>query len=547
MDFTRIFSAWEAKTPFRRLEGPPPVCEFWRDEAFLRVSPGTLSLLAQEAFHDLAFYLRTARLEKIAAIPQDPSASKNDRYVAEALLRNALIAAEGVLPLCQDTGTATTVAWKGERVLTGGGDEPALHRGVFAAYGKNCLRASQVFPSSMCAETNTGSNMPAQTDIYAVPGNEYRFLFVAKGGGSANKTSFFQESKALLTEAALEEFIREKVRNIGVAACPPYRLALVVGGLSPEMNLKTLKLATTGFLDLLPDYAGSGAENGPEAAFLDSKWSGRLLEAARAARLGAQFGGKYFALDALAIRLPRHAASCPVSLGVSCNADRNILAKITAEGVFLETLERNPGRFLKGTTESLRENAAARIDLTKPMNEILRSLSRCAAGDRVLLSGPLVVARDMAHARLFEMLKNGEPLPPYFRDHPVYYAGPAKTPEGYAIGSFGPTTAQRMDGYLPDFMAAGFSRVSLAKGNRGEGVTRACKKYGGFYLGTIGGAAALLAKEHILKSEVLDFPEFGMEAVRRIEVREFPAFVLSDDKGNDFYSKGGLLPRSAAG
>jgi fumarate hydratase class I len=537
MDFTHIFSAWETRTEFRRLEGLQPAGERWGDEAFLRVAPETLSRLAEEAFHDLAFYLRAARLEKIAAITEDPNASENDRYVARALLRNALIAAEGVLPLCQDTGTAAAVAWKGERVLSGGGDAQALRRGIFAAYDKNCLRASQVFPSSMCAEANTGNNLPAHTEIYAVSGNEYRFLFLAKGGGSANKTSFFQESKALLTEARLEEFIREKVQKIGVAACPPYRLALVVGGLSPEMNLKTLKLATTGFLDLLPDYTGNGAQDGGEAAFLDSKWSGRLLEAARATRLGAQFGGMYFALDALAIRLPRHAASCPVSLGVSCNADRNILAKITAEGVFLERLERSPGRFLEGAAEDPQEKTAARIDLTQPMNEILRSLSRCAAGDRVLLDGPLVVARDIAHARLFERLKSGQTLPSYFRDHPVYYAGPAKTPEGYAIGSFGPTTAQRMDSYLPDFMAAGFSRVSLAKGNRGEGVTRACKKYGGFYLGTIGGAAALLAKEHILKAEVLDFPELGMEAVRRIEVRGFPAFVLSDDKGNDFYSK----------
>jgi fumarate hydratase class I len=539
MDFTHIFSAWEAKTRFRGLEVPPPARELWGKEVFLRAAPEALSLLAEEAFHDLAFYLRSARLEKMAAILEDPSAPENDRYVAHCLLRNAVIAAEGVLPLCQDTGTATAVAWKGERVLTGADDERALGRGVFAAYNKNCLRYSQVVPSSMCGEANTGGNMPAQTDIYAVPGNEYRFLFVAKGGGSANKTSFFQESKALLNEAALEKFIREKVRQIGVAACPPYRLALVVGGLSPEMNVKTLKLATTGFLDLLPDYGGSGAENNPCAAFLDKDWSSRLLLAARETRLGAQFGGDYFALDAIAIRLPRHAASCPVSLGVSCNADRNILAKITTEGVFLENLERSPGRFFKAAGEAPQDTAAARIDLTQPMSEILRALSRRAVGDRVLLSGPVVVARDMAHARLFEMLKSGAALPPYFRDHPVYYAGPAKTPEGCAIGSFGPTTAQRMDGYLPDFMAAGFSLISLAKGNRGAGVTAACKKYGGFYLGTIGGAAALLAKENILKSEVLDFPEFGMEAVRRIEVREFPAFVLSDDKGNDFYARPG--------
>ncbi|MCL1817453.1 MAG: FumA C-terminus/TtdB family hydratase beta subunit [Spirochaetaceae bacterium] len=531
MDFTRIFSLWDEQVDFRRTGDITR--EDWRGESFLRVDSETLALLAEEAFHDAAFYLRATRLEKIAAILRDPQASANDRSVATALLKNACIAAEGRLPLCQDTGTATVIAWKGEKVLSGGNDEEALSRGALAAYAKNCLRYSQVFPSSMCGEANTGTNLPAQTDIYAAPGDEYRFLFVAKGGGSSNKTAFFQQSKALLTGVALEKFIREKLRSVGVAACPPYRLALVVGGLSPEMNLKTLKLATTGFLDRLPGYE-AGAEN---AAFLDAEWSARLLEAAQATGLGAQFGGKYFALDAVAIRLPRHAASCPVSLGVSCNADRNILAKITPQGVFLENLERSPERFLAAAAQTeAAPPPAARINLKQPMAETLRGLSRLKAGERVLLNGPVVVARDMAHARLFEMLKSGNPPPAYFRDHPVYYAGPAKTPEGCAIGSFGPTTAQRMDSYLPDFMAAGFSLVSLAKGERSPAVTAACKKYGGFYLGTPGGPAALLAAENIVRCEVLDFPELGMEAVYRIEVRDFPAFVLSDDKGNDFYA-----------
>jgi fumarate hydratase class I len=542
VDFSGIFAALDRTTGFRRLEAEDAhlSLEEWKGEFFLRVNPAALERLAEEAFHDSAFYLRAAHLEKTAAILDDPQASANERYVARALLRNAAIAAEGLLPLCQDTGTATVVAWKGERVFTGGRDGEALARGAFEAYNKNCLRYSQMFPSSMCGEANTGSNMPAQADIYAVAGDEYRFLFVAKGGGSANKTAFFQESKALLNEAALEKFIREKVRALGTAACPPYHLAMVVGGLSPEMNLKTLKLATSGFLDGLPGYtgpdAGAGNACGFQGAFLDAGWGGRLLEAARDTRLGAQFGGRHFALDARVIRLPRHAASCPVSLGVSCNADRNILAKITRDGVFLENLEREPGRFLGG--ETLGPAAGlSRIDLNKPMDEIRRQLSRHRAGDLVLLCGPLVVARDMAHARLFEMLKKGKPLPAYFRDHPVYYAGPAKTPEGHAIGSFGPTTAQRMDGYLPEFMAAGASLVTLAKGDRLPLVTECCEKHGGFYLGTLGGAAALLAAENITACETLDFPDFGMEAVRRIQARDFPAFILSDDKGNAFYAK----------
>jgi len=506
----------------------------WRGKSHLIVGPEALRLLAEEAFHDLAFYLRTSHLEKMSAVLRDPEASANDRYVVTSLLVNAAIAAEGVLPMCQDTGTATVVAWKGERISVEtetGGDREPLCRGIFDAYAKNHLRYSQIAALSMFEEADTGTNLPAQIDIYAESGEEYTFLFVAKGGGSANKTAFFQESKALLTPEKLERFLREKVAALGTAACPPYHLAAVVGGLSAEHNLKTLKLATTGWLDGL---GTSGSKDGD--AFLDPYWSGKLLEAARRSGLGAQFGGKHLALDARVIRLPRHAGSCPVSIGVSCCADRNALGKINAEGVFLEELDRDPGRFIapRGVSGPA-SSSVPRIDIRRPMPEILAELSRHAAGTLVLLSGPVVVARDIAHARLNEILERGGPLPSYFRDHPVYYAGPSKTPPGYVIGSFGPTTAQRMDSYIAGFMKLGASLVTLAKGNRSPQVAEACRTYGGFYLGTIGGAAALLAKEHIVASEVLDFPELGMEAVRRIEVRDFPAFILVDDKGTDFY------------
>lgn len=535
MDFSKIFNDLDAKTRYRRLETGPVRRETWKNREFLSVDPGALKRLAEEAFHDLAFFLRGAHLEKLSAVAANPDSSSNDRYVAESLLKNAAISAEGLLPMCQDTGTATVVAWKGEGVLTGTDDAGVLTRGVFDAYANNYLRYSQVSPRSMFDEADTGTNLPAQIDISAVPGGEYRFLFVAKGGGSANKTSLFQESRALLNPEALEKFIREKVAALGVAACPPYHLALVVGGLSPEMNLKTLKLATTGLLDGMPGVGDGGKPEG----YLDREWSRKLLDAARESGLGAQFGGGNLALDARVIRLPRHAGSCPVSIGVSCSADRNLLAKITAEGVFLEEPERNPAaRFAAAVHASAGVSAAGgiRIDLQRPMEEIIRELSGLRAGDLVLLSGPVVVARDIVHARLYEMLKEGRGLPDYFSDHPVYYAGPAKTPPGYAIGSFGPTTAQRMDSYLPDFMAAGASRVTLAKGNRSPAAAAACRAHGGFYLGTIGGAAALLAEDNITASRVLDFPELGMEAVRLIEARDFPAFILVDDKGNDFYA-----------
>ena len=524
---------------YRRLTRSHVHRESWRGKDFLILEPEALRLLAEEAFHDLGFYLRTSHLKKMAAVLRDPEASENDRYVVRALLTNAAISAEGILPLCQDTGTATVVAWKGERVFLegseGDGDKAHLSRGVFDAYDRSHFRYSQVAAFSMFDEADTGTNLPAQIDVYSEPGEEYRFLFVAKGGGSANKTSFFQESKALLTPEKLERFLREKVAALGTAACPPYHLAVVIGGLSAENNLKTLKLATTGFLDDLP-----AAGNKEGAAFLDREWSDRLLKIARESGLGAQFGGRHLALDARVIRLTRHAGSCPVSIGVSCCADRNVLGKITAEGIFLEKLDRDPARFLvsadAGKPSSAREaSSVPRIDLKKSMHEIRTELSKHPTGSLVLLSGPVVVARDIVHAKLAGLVERGEPLPRYFLDHPVYYAGPSKTPPGYVIGSFGPTTAQRMDSYLAGFMKLGASLVTLAKGNRSPQVTAACKDSGGFYLGTIGGAAALLAKENITASEVVGFPELGMEAVRLIEVKDFPVFILVDDKGNDFY------------
>ncbi len=550
MDFSDLFPLIDGDTPYRRLEGDFLGRETWRGREYLLVDPASLRALAREAFHDLAFFLRPSFLKKLRDLRDDPLSSDNDRFVVEALMKNAAVAAEGILPLCQDTGTATIMGWKGEEVLTGAEDEVFLTRGVGDAYRDNCLRYSQTAARGMFDEANTGTNLPAQIDIAAVPGGEYRFLFVAKGGGSANKTSFFPGTPTLLNPPALEKFIRERVAALGTSACPPYRLAVVVGGLSAEMNLKTLKLATAGLLDRLPGVSGGegmpGAADRPDGKnhreyvrpFLDREWSRRLLEAARETGLGAQFGGRHLAMDARVIRLPRHAASVPVSIGVSCNADRNILGKISRDGVFLEELERNPP-----LPEGISPAVAARIDLRQPMDRIRRDLSRLAPGSLVLLSGPMVVARDIAHARLRERLKNDGSLPSYFRDHPVYYAGPAKTPPGLPIGSFGPTTAQRMDSYLPEFMAAGASLVSLAKGNRSPEVAAACRDHGGFYLGTIGGAAALLAAENITSSRIVDYPELEMEAVRMIEVRDFPAFVLVDDKGGDFYAS--ILSRRA--
>jgi fumarate hydratase class I len=499
----------------------------------LQVEPGALAFLAQQAFHDCSFMLRTKHLRQVAAILDDPEASANDRYVALTLLKNAEIAAQGILPFCQDTGTAIIMGKKGQQVWTGANDAEWLSRGVYECYTKENLRYSQTAPRDMWNEVNTGTNLPAQIDLYATEGAKYEFLFVAKGGGSANKTFLFQETKALLNPRSLEKFIVEKMGYLGTAACPPYHLTFVIGGTSAETCLKTVKLASTKYLDTLPT---SGNEHG--RAFRDLELEQKVLTLAQQTGIGAQFGGKYFALDVRIIRLPRHGASCPVGLGVSCSADRNIKGKITRDGIFLEQLETDPGRFIPAAERTLKPGHAVRIDLNLPMPEILAELSRHPVTTQVLLSGPMIVARDIAHAKLKERIDAGQGLPDYLKQHPVYYAGPAKTPQGYASGSFGPTTAGRMDSYVDQFQSLGGSMIMLAKGNRSPQVTAACKKHGGFYLGSIGGPAAILAKENIKKVEVLEYPELGMEAVWKIEVEDFPAFILVDDKGNDFFVNG---------
>jgi fumarate hydratase class I len=500
------------------------------DKEILKVEPEGLTFLAQKAMEDVSFFLRSAHLEKVSKILDDPEASDNDRFVATALLKNAVIAAEMQLPSCQDTGTAIVVGKKGEYVITGGNDSEAISRGIYNTYMERNLRYSQVVPYTMYEEKNSGCNLPAQIDIYATEGNEYKFLFLAKGGGSANKTYLYQETKALLNPASLEKFISEKVSGLGTAACPPYHIAVVIGGTSAEMTLKTVKLASTGYLDDLPTSGGKEAY-----AFRDLELEEKMLKAAQKSGIGAQFGGKYLAHDFRVIRLPRHGASCPVGLGVSCSADRNIKAKINKKGIFLEQLEYNPARYLPKFDRIQTSTEVVHINLNQPMKDILEILKKYPVKTRVMLSGKLVVARDIAHAKLKEKLDNGEPLPEYFKNHPIYYAGPAKTPEGLPSGSFGPTTAGRMDSYIPIFQEKGYSLISLAKGNRSKIVTESCKKNGGFYLGSIGGPAALLAKENIKKVEVLDFPELGMEAVWSIEVENFPAFIVVDDKGNDFF------------
>lgn len=497
----------------------------------LAIDPKGLTLLATEAFSDLAFHLRPAFLARIRAILDDSRSSANEKFVAEALLQNAAIAAEGVLPLCQDTGSAQVVGYKGHRVLTDGQDENALTAGLRDVYRGRNLRYSIMAPLSVFDEVNTGTNLPPQIDLQAVEGGEYHFYFMAKGGGSSNKTALFQESKALLEESRLEAFLAEKVRALGVAACPPYRIAVVLGGLSPEMTMKTVKLASAGFLDGLPT---SGKKSG--AAFRDLEWELRLANIAEESGLGAQFGGRFLAHEVRFIRLSRHAGSCPVGIGVSCNADRNCRGKITRDGLFLEQLEKNPARFLEGISGGAARPGVS-VDLDRPIEAILKELSALPVGTMVRLSGPLIVARDIAHARLWKMFKETSRVPDYFINHPIYYAGPAKTPRGMASGSFGPTTAQRMDGYLPEFMAAGASKITLGKGNRSPRVIEACKTHGGFFLGTIGGAAALIAKEYITKSEVIDFADLGMEAVRRIVVKDLPAFLIYDDKGEDLYRR----------
>jgi fumarate hydratase class I len=504
---------------------------------FLTVEPEILRQLTAEAMHDIAHFLRPAHLTQLRAIIDDPQASPNDRFVALDLLRNANIAAGGVLPMCQDTGTAIVMGKRGRHVLTDGGDEAAIAHGVYDAYTRLNLRYSQLAPLSMWDERNTGTNLPAQIEVYAEDPeghpDAYKFLFMAKGGGSANKSYLYQETTALLKPARMMQFLEEKLRLIGTAACPPYHLAIVIGGTSAEFALKTAKYASAKYLDALPT-AGSMAAHG----FRDLELEAEVLELTRQFGIGAQFGGRYFCHDVRVVRLPRHGASCPVAIAVSCSADRQALAKITPEGVFLEQLERDPARFLPDIAEDqLEDSDAVRIDLTRPMAEIRAELSKYPVKTRLSLTGPLVVARDIAHAKISERLDAGAGLPDYLRDHAVYYAGPAKTPDGYASGSFGPTTAGRMDSYVDKFQAAGGSLVMLAKGNRSKQVTDACQTYGGFYLGSIGGPAARLAQDCIRRIEVLEYPELGMEAVWRIEVEDFPAFIVVDDKGNDFFAE----------
>jgi fumarate hydratase class I len=498
----------------------------------LKVDPEGLRQLAREAMRDVSFLLRTEHLEQVAAILDDPEASANDRGVALALLKNAEVSSGFVLPLCQDTGTATIMAKKGQGIWTGVNDEEYLSRGIFDTYQKENLRYSQTLALSMYDEKNSGSNLPAQIDVYATEGNEYKFLFLAKGGGSANKVYLFQKTKAILNPEKLEAFLTEKMATLGTAACPPYHLAFVVGGTSAEATLKTVKLASTHYLDDLPR---KGTEGG--SAFRDVEMEQKLMVAAQNTGIGAQFGGKHFALDVRVVRLPRHGASCPVGMGVSCSAHRNIKAKINTEGIWLEQLETNPGRFIPERFRGEHKHEVVRIDLKRPMQEILAELTKHPVSTQVSLSGTIIVGRDIAHAKIKERLDSGEGMPQYLKDHPIYYAGPAKTPEGLASGSFGPTTAGRMDSYVDLFQSHGGSMVMIAKGNRSKQVTDACKKHGGFYLGSIGGPAAILAQDNIRKVELLEYPELGMEAIYKIEVEDFPAFILVDDKGNDFFQQ----------
>ena len=501
---------------------------------FLKVTPEAITLLTQTAMRDIAHLLRTDHLQQLSNILSDPEASANDRFVALDLLKNASIAAGGVLPMCQDTGTAIVKAKKGQFVMTGGGDEEAIARGVFNTYQTSNLRYSQMAPITMYEEKNTGNNLPAEIKIASVDGDTYKFLFIAKGGGSANKSYLFQETKALLNEKALLPWVFEKMITLGTAACPPYHLAIVIGGTSAEQAVETAKLASTHYLDSLPTH---GSELGH--AFRDLDLEQKVLKLSQETGIGAQFGGKYFCHDVRVVRLPRHGASCPVSFAVSCSADRQVLGKITRDGIFLEVLETDPARFLPDVTNEDISEEVVRIDLTQPMDQIRATLSKYPVKTRVMLTGPMVVARDIAHAKLKERLDAGNGLPQYMKDHCVYYAGPAKTPTGMASGSFGPTTAGRMDSYVAEFQAAGGSLVMLAKGNRSRQVTDACQTHGGFYLGSIGGPAARLAQDCITKVEVLEYEELGMEAVWKIEVQDFPAFIVVDDKGNDFFDQVG--------
>ncbi len=532
--YAPMFPLAADSTPWRKLpiEGVRTIAV--EGKHVLRIAPETLSELAVRAFHDVSHLLRPSHLASLRAILDDPEASSNDRFVALDLLKNANIAAGGVLPMCQDTGTAIVFGKKGQRVWVDGNEEEALSWGVHRTYTETNLRYSQMAPLSMFEEVNTGNNLPVQFDIMAAPGedhaDEFSLMFVAKGGGSANKTFLFQETRAILSPAGLAKFLETKMKTLGTSACPPYHLAIVIGGTSAELTLKTVKLASTRWLDGLPTQ-GSKAGH----AFRDVALEQQILQISRDIGIGAQFGGKYFCHDVRVVRLPRHGASLPVGIGVSCSADRQILAKITPEGVFLEQLESDPAKYLPEATDPQLGDAAVAIDLQRPMAEIRAQLSQHPVKTRLSLTGTMVVARDIAHAKLKERLDNGLALPDYLKDHPVYYAGPAKTPTGMATGSFGPTTAGRMDSYVAAFQAAGGSLVMLAKGNRSKAVREACRQFGGFYLGSVGGPAARLAQDCIRKVEVLEFPKLGMEAIWRIEVENFPAFIVMDDKGNDFY------------
>ncbi|WP_333672018.1 fumarate hydratase [Elioraea tepidiphila] len=532
--YSPMFPLGPSETPWKRLDVGGVATIEAAGRRVLTIAPEALTELAFQAFHDTSHLLRPGHLRQLRAILDDAEASENDRYVALEFLKNANIAAGGILPMCQDTGTAIVFGKKGSRVWVEGNEEEALARGVFRTFTETNLRYSQMAPLTMFDEVNTGNNLPVQFDIMAAPGDdhadEFHLMFVAKGGGSANKTFLFQETRAILNPERLYQFIETKMKTLGTSACPPYHLAIVIGGTSAEATLKTVKLASTRWLDALPTQ-GSAAGH----AFRDLEAEMRVLEISRRLGIGAQFGGKYFCHDVRVIRLPRHGASLPVGIGVSCSADRQILAKITPEGVFLEQLETDPAKYLPETTDEHLGGETVAIDLTRPMDEIRATLSQYPVKTRVMLTGPMVVARDIAHAKIKERLDRGEPMPEYLRNHPVYYAGPAKTPAGYATGSFGPTTAGRMDSYVDQFQAAGGSFVMLAKGNRSRAVREACRKYRGFYLASIGGPAARLAKDCIRKVEVLEYPELGMEAVWRIEVENFPAFIVIDDKGNDFY------------
>ena len=527
-----LFPLGPDTTPYRKLTDDYVATSTFNGHEVLTVDTAALTLLADQAMRDCSHLLRPGHLAQLRKILDDPEASDNDRFVALELLKNANISAGGVLPMCQDTGTAIVMGKKGQFVVTNGDDEAALSQGILKAYTETNLRYSQVAPLSMFEEADTGTNLPAQIDLYAEPGAAYKFMFMAKGGGSANKTFLFQETKALLNPARLRSFLDEKIRTLGTAACPPYHLAIVIGGTSAEMTLKTVKLASARYLDALPTQGNRYGQ-----AFRDVDLEAEVHKMTQSMGIGAQFGGKYFCHDVRVIRLPRHGASCPVGLGVSCSADRQVLGKITKDGVYLEQLEVNPAQYMPEVTHAELESEVVHIDLTRPMDEVRATLSRYPIRTRLSLSGPMIVARDIAHAKLKERLDAGEGLPQYFKDLAVYYAGPAKTPEGYASGSFGPTTAGRMDSYVDQFQAAGGSMVMLAKGNRSAQVTAACNKHGGFYLGSIGGPAARLAQDCIRKVECIEYPELGMEAIWRIEVENVPAFIVVDDKGNDFFAE----------